>query len=78
MKGWEKEPLKFTVKSSFMYKIHLFDGPVVMLEEGLKQSREEEVGGLKIMHVSTWLRQGTAQVHPVCQSQGWWMLRPSA
>lgn len=25
-----------------MYKIHLFEGPVVMLEEGLKQSRQEE------------------------------------
>lgn len=25
-----------------MYKIHLFEGPVVMLEEGLKRPREEE------------------------------------
>lgn len=25
-----------------MYKIHLFEGPVVMLEEGLKRSGEEE------------------------------------
>lgn len=39
----QKEPLQCTaIKSSFMYKIYLFDDPVVILEKGLKRSGEVE------------------------------------
>lgn len=39
----QKEPWNLLqVKSSFMYETYPFDRPVVILEEGLKRSGEEE------------------------------------
>lgn len=78
MKGCKRNPWNLLqVKSSFIYKIYLFDGPVVVLGEGLKRSgkdkKEENRWSRKGSKQCTWVHRWGRGVdgEARCQGGGW-------